>query len=120
MDCYDLEVDTENIPYFVVTNPPWGLRLTDDIEESWDGLRHFLRDICPDSTEAWVLSGDKSATKILRLRREKMVPIQTGEQHLRWIQYMIRGSQEMQLEKDKSKQSPSKTKTLNTVEEDSW
>ena len=110
MDCYDLEVDTDNIPYFVVTNPPWGVRLTDDIAESWEGLRHFMRDVCPSNTEAWVLSGHKGATATLKLRREKMIPIQTGEHHLRWIQYKIRGDKEQTM----------KAKTLDKVEEDSW
>jgi putative N6-adenine-specific DNA methylase len=91
-DCYDLEVDTETIPYFVVTNPPWGVRLTDDISESWEGLRHFLRDVCPSNTEAWILSGDKSATGALKLRRNRMIPLKTGDQNLRWIQYTIRGN----------------------------
>ena len=93
-DCYDLElegnVDSKESPYLVVTNPPWGVRLTDDVVESWEGLRHFLRDICPKGrTEAWVLSGHKKATAQLKLRRDKMIPLQTGEQHLRWIQYTI-------------------------------
>ena len=101
-DCYDLDLDgklqsqdsdsrsTEDSSYIVVTNPPWGVRLTEDVAESWEGLRHFLRDTCPkDRTEAWVLSGDKKATTQLKLRRDKMIPLQTGEQHLRWIQYTI-------------------------------
>lgn len=95
MDCYDLDsvMDNES-SCFVVTNPPWGLRLTEDIASSWDGLRHFLRDVCPDHTEAWILSGHKAATASLKLRRNKMVPIRTGEQDLRWIQYIISSNQE--------------------------
>ena len=93
-DCYDFEIGPadKDVPHFVVVNPPWGVRLTDDLAESWDGLRHFLRDLCPQNTEAWVLSGHKEATGTLKLRRDRMVPIQTGDQHLRWIKYTIGGN----------------------------
>ena len=89
-DCYDLQLADDKHPYWVVTNPPWGVRLTEDVVDSWDGLRHFLRDNCPSNTEAWVLSGDRKATTMLKLKRDRMVPIQTGDQDLRWIQYTIR------------------------------
>jgi 23S rRNA G2445 N2-methylase RlmL len=106
-DCHDLEIDKadgDTIPYFVVVNPPWGLRLTDDVAESWEGLRHFLRDVCPENTEAWVLSGHKAATATLKLKRDRMVPLQTGDQHLRWIQYTIGGikSQQQQPQRERA------------------
>ena len=66
-----------------------GIRLTEDISESWEGLRHFIRDKCPDGTQVYVLSGDKTATGILKLKRDRMMPLQTGDQNLRWIQYTI-------------------------------
>jgi len=91
-DCYDLDVDdTEGTMCFVCVNPPWGKRLTEDITESWEGLRHFVRNTCPNDTQVFVLSGNKAATATLKLKRDKMIPIQTGEQYLRWIQYTIRG-----------------------------
>jgi putative N6-adenine-specific DNA methylase len=103
-DCKDLkipsassdssETTTTTPHYWVLTNPPWGVRLTEDVEESWDSLRHFLRDTCPSETEAWVLSGDKAASAQLKMKRDRMIPIQTGDQHLRWIQYTIRAPQE--------------------------
>eukprot|EP00980_Cylindrotheca_fusiformis_P022851 scaffold9846_cov122-Cylindrotheca_fusiformis.AAC.4 len=119
MDCFDLEVD--EIPCFVVTNPPWGVRLTDDIASSWEGLRHFLRDICPSNTEAWVLSGHKAATATLKLRRDRMIPVQTGDQHLRWIQYTIRGAEETQdpSRQEQGAQRSSSKESLQEVE-DSW
>jgi putative N6-adenine-specific DNA methylase len=100
MDCYDLKM-TEDIPHLIVTNPPWGVRLTEDVEESWEGLRHFIRDACPAGTEAWILSGHKGATGQLKLRRDRMIPIQTGEQTLRWIQYTIRAPREVKAEEGK-------------------
>ena len=93
-DCYDLDIASkdqrDDSQVFVATNPPWGVRLTDDVAESWEGLRHFIRDTCPSGTEVWILSGDKSATATLKLKRDRMIPIQTGDQHLRWIRYTIR------------------------------
>ena len=75
---------------WVMTNPPWGVRLSDDEHESWESLRLFLRENCPAGrTQAWVLSGNKSATKHLGLRRSQSVVLKTGEQDLRWIQYIM-------------------------------
>ncbi len=51
-----------------VCNPPWGLRLTDDIDESWVSLREFLRREAV-GCESWVLSGNKDLTKILRMKK---------------------------------------------------
>ena len=105
MDCFDLLIDEADkecsVPYFVVTNPPWGIRLTEDIAESWESLRHFLRDVCPQNTEAWILSGHKGATGTLKLKRDRMVPVQTGDQHLRWIQYTI-GDTKAQEQREKT------------------
>ena len=73
---------------FIVTNPPWGVRLTDDMEESWESLRYLLK-TCSSGTEAWVLSGNKDATKHLGLRRSQSMVLKTADQDLRWIQYII-------------------------------
>jgi putative N6-adenine-specific DNA methylase len=76
----------------VVCNPPWGVRLTEDMEESWDALRVFLRDVCParyGSTTAWLLSGNADVTRRLKLRRSQSIPLQTGEQQLRWLEYKL-------------------------------
>lgn len=72
----------------VVCNPPWGLRLTEDIEESWLSLKSFLREQC-NGTEAWILSGSKDATRFLRMKKSRSVVIQTGDEDLRWIQYHV-------------------------------
>ncbi|KAL3765928.1 hypothetical protein ACHAW5_003896 [Stephanodiscus triporus] len=51
-----------------VCNPPWGLRLDDDIDESWVSLREFFRREAG-GCESWVLSGNKDLTKILRMKK---------------------------------------------------
>ena len=100
-DCKDLKIPSDSeSPHWVLTNPPWGVRLTEDVEESWDSLRHFLRDTCPSETEAWVLSGGKAASAQLKMKRDRMIPIQTGDQHLRWIQYTVRAPQERKEEEE--------------------
>ena len=131
MDCYDLEGGKDpdhegedspsNCEHFVYTNPPWGVRLTEDIAESWEGLRHFVRDKCPSGTEVYVLSGDKTATAALKLKRDRMIPIQTGDQHLRWIQYTI-GQKKRGNERrfDKAPKGKNPAKATKSQDEDSW
>lgn len=91
LDCQDWD----NVPLakdkssLVVCNPPWGERLTEDIEESWTSLRIFLRDVCPEGTTAWILSGNSKVTRNLKLRRSQSIPLQTGQQQMRWLQYNI-------------------------------
>jgi len=142
MDCYDLDGgkapdennDDDDVTRecFVATNPPWGVRLTEDIAESWEGLRHFIRDKCPSGTQVYVLSGDKTATGALKLKRDRMIPLQTGDQHLRWIQYTIgrkRKGNEPQSGKDQHQSGYSNKPTKGqkfanaptpAKEEDSW
>mmetsp|Transcript_16595 Transcript_16595/g.39227 ORF Transcript_16595/g.39227 Transcript_16595/m.39227 type:complete len:572 (+) Transcript_16595:68-1783(+) len=84
-----LPQDISSTPWTVVCNPPWGVRLTEEIEESWESLRVFLRETCPEGTMAHVLSGNAKATKHLGLRRSASLPIQVGTVQMRWIQYLM-------------------------------
>lgn len=72
----------------IACNPPWGVRLDENIEESWLSLKSFLRDQCNES-EAWILSGNKATTKFLRMKKSRSVVIRTGDEDLRWIQYHV-------------------------------
>eukprot|EP01083_Nonionella_stella_P157748 512482_1 len=89
-DCIDWEIQDSVIPgrTIVASNPPWGLRLDEGIEDSWLSLKSFLRDQCNES-EAWVLSGSKSATRYLRMKKTRSVVIKTAGEDLRWIQYHV-------------------------------
>ncbi len=89
-DCIDWHLNDSVVPgrTIVVVNPPWGLRLSEDIEESWLSLKSFLREECNEA-EAWVLSGSKSATRYLRMKKTRSVVIKTAGEDLRWIQYHI-------------------------------
>jgi 23S rRNA (guanine2445-N2)-methyltransferase / 23S rRNA (guanine2069-N7)-methyltransferase len=92
-DCRDwdlpsLQGEMDRYRYLIATNPPWGVRLSEDMHESWESLRVFLRS-CPPGTEAWVLSGNKESTRHLGLKRSRSLSLQTAQQNLRWIQYNI-------------------------------
>ena len=62
------------------------------MQSSWTALKTFVRDQCGPGTEAWILSGNREATRHLGLRRSQMMPFQTGQQMLRWLQYEIRSN----------------------------
>jgi hypothetical protein len=57
---------------------------------AWESLRIFLRENCPPLTNAWILSGNKARTKHLGLARTQSIPLHTGDQDLRFLQYIIR------------------------------
>ena len=91
--------NADSLPWMIVSNPPWGVRLSEDMDISWEALRTFLRSdssIVPKSnddtnqSEVWILSGNAEATKHLGLRRSQSIPLQTGDQNLRWLQYILR------------------------------
>lgn len=89
-DCIDWNLEDKVIPgrTIFVCNPPWGVRLNEDIDASWVSLREFLRREAS-GTEAWVLSGNKDLTKILRMKTSRKVVVKTAEEDLRWLQYHI-------------------------------
>eukprot|EP00560_Eucampia_antarctica_P008332 CAMPEP_0197826662 /NCGR_PEP_ID=MMETSP1437-20131217/3588_1 /TAXON_ID=49252 ORGANISM="Eucampia antarctica, Strain CCMP1452" /NCGR_SAMPLE_ID=MMETSP1437 /ASSEMBLY_ACC=CAM_ASM_001096 /LENGTH=411 /DNA_ID=CAMNT_0043427187 /DNA_START=47 /DNA_END=1282 /DNA_ORIENTATION=- len=90
-NCRDWDFDTQYTQgrTIVVANPPWGVRLNEQEEQSWMDLSEFLKTKCR-GTEAWVLNGsDKTTTRLLRMKRTRMIPLQTGNLSLRWIQYHI-------------------------------
>jgi putative N6-adenine-specific DNA methylase len=93
-DCLDWNPVVRNPdgPWMIVSNPPWDVRLTGDMHTAWEAMRVFLRETVPSNTSAWVLSGNPAATKHLGLRKtpSTSLALKTGEQDLRWIQYVIR------------------------------
>ena len=86
----DSNINSTQIPWTVVTNPPWGARLTEDVDKSWEAMRVLLRQKAPPGSQAWILSGDPTLTKHLGMRRSQSLPLKTGQQDLRWLQYIIR------------------------------
>jgi len=100
-------------PTVVVCNPPWGQRLMPDaggggggyrggarneeedekegqLAYSWRSLSSFLKQEAGGS-EAYILSGSTEATKHLKLRASKRIPLTIGGVDCRLLQYSIRG-----------------------------
>jgi len=77
------------VPTLVVSNPPWGLRLDEELAgESWSVLGGFLKRECRAAgNEAWLLSGNKELTRNLRLRARSRHPVEQGDDSLRIICY---------------------------------
>jgi len=97
LSCQDCRVySPPAIPSLVVTNPPWGSRLTDssDSEElewlgtTWQALGKFLKSHCSCS-DVYVLSGNSSVTKALHMRADKKWPITVGGQECRLLHYHV-------------------------------
>jgi len=88
-DVSSLELDGVKAP-LVVTNPPWGQRLgaedREGVEAAWSSLGSFLKHQCQGSS-AYVLSGDSSVTKALRLKSTKRVGITVGNVSCKVLEY---------------------------------
>lgn len=76
-------------PDLVVSNPPWGVRLTEGEESAWDELGTMLKGHCV-GAQAYLLSGNRQVTKHLRLKAGRKWPITIGDVDTRLLQYEIR------------------------------
>jgi len=76
-------------PAVVVTNPPWGERLTGPgVEAAWADLRRFLKERCAPGT-AWILSGSSEITRHLGLKAARKIPVRIGKVDARILRYDI-------------------------------
>ncbi len=74
-------------PDWLFTNPPWGERLTGDVERSWGALAELLRE-CP-GVRAHVLSGSPELSGRLRLKADRRWPVRSGQIDSRLLRYLI-------------------------------
>lgn len=77
---------------FVVSNPPYGERLSaedDDPEDAWRALGDFLHERVSEA-EAWVLCGNKALSRHLRMRASGRTPVMNGPIECRWLRYEVR------------------------------
>jgi putative N6-adenine-specific DNA methylase len=79
-------------PQWLFTNPPWGERLSEDVELSWRGLAKALRN-CP-GVAAHVLCGNPELTKILGMRSDRRWPLKTGPVDAMLLRYQVRARSE--------------------------
>lgn len=82
-----LEVPADG-PGLVLTNPPWGLRLTEDAEAAWHGLGTLARRRLAGWTIA-ALSGNPQVTRHLGLRAERRYPLVVGGIDARLLLYRV-------------------------------
>lgn len=88
-DCSDYEPPFR--PGIVVTNPPYGDRLTPDatqLAETWHALGRFLHTQCS-GAHAFVLCGNPELTRHLGLRASQKHPVRNGPIECRWLHYEI-------------------------------
>lgn len=88
IDTGDLRLSSsyaENAVLF--SNPPWGERIGDE-EESWYCLGQFLRKEMPDRL-AFLLSGNKHATRKLRMKMSRRTPVRIGNTDCRFLEYKV-------------------------------
>jgi 23S rRNA G2445 N2-methylase RlmL len=76
-------------PVAVISNPPWGGRLEEDVAQSWEALGRFLRRL-PGGTVARILCGDPELSRELRLRARRRYPVEAGGVSARLLEYEIR------------------------------
>ena len=78
-------------PGVLVCNPPYGERIGSD--DDLDGLYACLGDFAKQQAsgwQLWLLSGNASHTRALRLKAERRIPINNGGIDCRWLLYSIR------------------------------
>lgn len=71
-----------------LTNPPWDYRLDQGAEKSWHGLLEFLRREVAEK-DAWILSGNPSLSRVLRMKSEQNMYLAAGGVELRWLKYHL-------------------------------
>ncbi|GMI39221.1 hypothetical protein TeGR_g12858 [Tetraparma gracilis] len=74
----------------LAVNPPWGGRLTEDLEKSWEALGRALRSEGMRGQEAWVLSPPSDLSGLLRMKAERKLSFSAARDKLRFTQYKIR------------------------------
>lgn len=75
-------------PDWVFTNPPWGERLSEGVEESWDALGTFFR-TCP-GAKVHVLSGSPELTTHLGMKADRKWEVRSGPIDCRLLRYAVR------------------------------
>ena len=75
----------------ILCNPPYGKKLGNENElvSLYEKIGEFLKRNCS-GWDFWLLSGNPSLTKYLKMKASKKIPISNGGIDCRWIKYLIR------------------------------
>ena len=89
MDFRNLRIDCK--PGIIVCNPPYGKKIgaDNDLIELYLKIGSFLKHNFS-GWEFWLLSGNSSLTKYLKMKASLKVPVSNGGIDCRWIKYLIR------------------------------
>jgi putative N6-adenine-specific DNA methylase len=82
----------EGAPGLIVCNPPYGVRLKGGdagIEPFYAAFGKVLKDHCGGWT-AWILSGNAEATRALKLKTSRRIPLMNGPIDCRLLRYDLR------------------------------
>lgn len=90
-DFSELRTDTINDIGIILCNPPYGKKIGKDdaLEELYTRLGIFLKERFS-QWEFWLLSGNPSLTKYLKMKSTLKIPVSNGGIDCRWIKYLIR------------------------------
>ena len=74
----------------IVCNPPYGKRIgsEDDLPALYNELGAFLKEKAS-GWQLWLLSGNPTLTKSLRMKASKKIPVSNGGIDCRWLNYVI-------------------------------
>ena len=75
----------------ILCNPPYGKKLGDEKElvSLYKKIGEFLKKNCS-GWDFWLLSGNPSLTRYLKMKASKKIPVSNGGIDCRWIKYLIR------------------------------
>lgn len=80
------------IPDWIFTNPPWGERLTEGVDESWEALGGLLH-ACA-GARAHVLCGAPELTRHLGLKSDQKWPVRAGPVEAMMLRYPVHAEHE--------------------------
>ena len=77
-------------PGIIVCNPPYGKRLGDinTLEELYSDLGAMAKQRCS-GWQLWLLSGNPTLTRALRMKASRRIPVSNGGMDCRWLRYDI-------------------------------
>jgi len=78
----------ENKPLHLVFNPPYGERLTVELEEFYEKIGDTLKRNYP-GTAAWMVTGNLEALKYIGLRPSRKIKVFNGKLESRFVNYVM-------------------------------